>query len=514
MLIRDLIRKKCEKFLKDNGYTLAVCNIEVPKDRSLGDYSTNLAFLLAKDLKKAPQQIAEDLAKEIKLYFRDKVFKGTQVTALRGFINFILPKEFCIYYLSKEDFSKNLIAGGDKILLEFVSANPTGPLHIGHGRWAALGDSLRRILQWVGYEVSTEFYINDAGVQIEKLKESIEARKQGIPVPEDGYNGSYVKELVTFADPIQELIRRQQETLRQFRVKFDNWYSEKQNLQDTQEVAKTIEWLTDKGFTYKLEGALFFRTTSFGDDKDRVLIKENGETTYFAADIAYHNLKVQRGFNRLINIWGADHHGYIKRVKAGLKAMCGDQAELEVLLGQLVTLYQNGVEVRMSKRTGDMITLQEVIEKIGADAARFFLVMKSADIHLDFDLELAKKKSNDNPVFYVQYAHARISSIIRKSNMLPVYHRAVELKEIEFKLLKFLMSFEEEVFTAAQYREPYRIAHYLIELSGLFHSFYHECKVNVEDRKLSENRLAIINSVKNILGIGLGLMGIDAPERM
>ncbi len=488
--------------------------VELPKDRSNGDYASNIAFVLARTLKKSPQAIAQDLAKALPSYFKDKAWIGIQVLPAKGFINFILPVTVCWQALQDETFAKGDEVNPERILLEYVSANPTGPLHIGHGRWAALGDSLARLLKRVGHSVETEFYVNDAGNQIDKLIASVSAIKEGRPVPEEGYGGGYVKDLVEESDPIVALMKQQQVTLSDFRVVFNAWTREKETLHETGLVQKAIDQLTLKGITYSEKGALFFRSTDRGDDKDRVLIKSTGELTYFAADIAYHQQKALRGYDRLINIWGADHHGYITRVKAGIKALVGEKPEFEVLLGQLVTLLREGVEVRMSKRTGDMVSLQEVIDEIGTDAARFFLVIKNADTHLDFDLELAKKQSNDNPVFYVQYAHARICSILRKSETKPLVHVHLELHPTELKLLKFLLSFEDEVILAASRREPHRIANYLIELATHFHSFYHDCKVNVDDQVVAQNRLAICLSVKRILAEGLELLGISAPESM
>lgn len=488
--------------------------VELPKDRSNGDYASNIAFVLARTLKKSPPVIAADLATSLPTYFKDPAWQGIQIVAVNGFINFILPATVCWQALQDETFAKGDEANPERILLEYVSANPTGPLHIGHGRWAALGDSLARLLKRVGHSVQTEFYVNDAGNQIDKLLASVSAIKAGKPVPDDGYGGAYVKDLVDEADPIVALMKWQQTTLRDFRVEFDTWTREKETLHDSGLVQQSINELKQKGIAYLEEGALFFRSTDWGDDKDRVLVKSTGELTYFAADIAYHQQKALRGYDRLINIWGADHHGYITRVTAGIKALVGDKPILEVLLGQLVTLLRDGVEVRMSKRTGDMVSLQEVIEEIGADAARFFLVIKNADTHLDFDLDLAKKQSNDNPVFYVQYAHARICSILRKSEKKPLVHPALDLHPTELKLLKFLLSFEDEVVLAASRREPHRIANYLIELATHFHSFYHDCKVNVEDQAMAQNRLAICLAVKRILAEGLELLGITAPESM
>lgn len=512
MLIRDQIKKQIQSYLNKKEYNIQNWIVEIPKDRTLADYASNISFLLAKLLHKSPVKIATEIATEIKPFFIKEDFSNLKIFALKGFINFELTNDFCYKYISQPQFTKDLIR--DKILLEYVSANPTGPLHIGHGRWAAVGDSLKRILQHIGNEVYTEFYINDAGKQIENLLASVDALKQGKGIPEQGYAGNYVHDLINKTNPISYLVSQQKEILEEFKVNFDQWYSEKNELHDTGHIKTTIDILEKKGYLYKNNGALFFKSTSFGDDKDRVLIKENGDYTYFAADIAYHYLKAKRGFTKLINIWGSDHHGYIARIKAALQALTNDAVELEVLLGQLVTLLRDGKEVKMSKRTGELITLEEVIQEIGIDATRFFLVMKSTDTKLDFDLDLAKKESNDNPVYYVQYAHARISSIIKKSTYTPKFNSDIELTDKEKKLLKFIISFEDELYLAATRREPHRITTYLLTLANLFHTFYHECQVNTDNKSLSENRLALINFSRNILKTGLNLLGVSAPESM
>ncbi len=515
MLIREKIKRKIECYLEAQKLDLSpVWQVELPKERSVADYATNLAFIAVKHMKKSPQEIAQEMAVGILDYFSEPEWKGMQITALRGFINFTLSPSFCYDALRQDAFATQLVEPHAKILLEYVSANPTGPLHIGHGRWAALGDSLWRMMKRVGYQVDTEFYINDAGNQIDHFLMSVNAHRSGQAIPEGGYGGSYVKELVGSSDPVKDILEQQKKTLTDFRVHFDKWFSEKIQLHETGLVKESVALLTQKNLTYEEEGAILFKSTKFGDDKDRVLIKGTGEYTYFASDVAYHMSKVSRGYRHLINIWGADHHGYIARVRAGLTALADEDVVFEVVLGQLVTLFREGQAVRMSKRTGDMISLQEVMDEIGVDATRFFLVLKSADTALDFDLNLAKKKSNDNPVFYVQYAHARICSILRKSTYQPKLHTHLELVPEEYRLLKFLLSFEEELFVATERHEPHRIAKYLMDLATNFHSFYHACKVNVEDQILAEHRLAMSDLTRNILSIGLELLGVNAPESM
>lgn len=514
MRLSEQIYVVLDSFLEKKGFCIKGWQVETPKDKNLADYATNIAFKLSTEIRSAPMKIAEDLLGEIIQVFNEKMPASFEIFALRGFVNFKLKPKFCIEYLSNEGFGKNLVVFNRKVLLEYVSANPTGPLHIGHGRWAAMGDSLKRIMSFVGYDVSTEFYINDAGNQIANLIASVEARKNGTPLPEDGYAGEYVKELVKSDNPIETILLEQKNTLKNFEVDFDCWFSEKKELHEKKLVESVVNYMKSKNLTYEKDGALFFRSTDFDDDKDRVLIKADGTYTYFTADIAYHKNKVERGYTHLINIWGADHHGYIKRVKSALYSMFGVDVKLEVLLGQLVSLYRNGEEVKMSKRTGEMIALDEVIEDIGKDAGRFFLVSKPADTPLDFDLELAKKKSSDNPVYYVQYAHARICSILNSTDILPSIKDDFCVEEIEYNLIRFLVHFEDEVMISAQNREPHRISSYLIELANLFHSFYHQCKVISEDREKTEYRLVIILLVKKILGIGLSLLGVSAPEKM
>ncbi len=514
MRIIDRIQAVISEYIVQKGYEATGWIVEIPKDKKIADYATNISFKLSATLKLSPMIIADQITPEIVKIFEEKMSGAFEIFALRGFINFKLKSNYCFEYIGNDGFSLKLVESNKKVLLEYVSANPTGPLHIGHGRWAAMGDTLKRILVHVGYDVDTEFYINDAGNQIANLLLSIEARRNNLPLPEDGYAGEYVKDLVKEADPIQAVLLQQTDILRKFKVTFDRWFSEKKELHENGFVNSAVSVMKEKGLTYEQEGALFFRSTDFGDDKDRVLIKADGSYTYFAADIAYHKNKVDRGYNHLINIWGADHHGYIKRVKAALFSLFGDKVELEVLLGQLVSLFRNGEEVRMSKRTGEMITLEEVIEDIGCDAGRFFLVSKQADTALDFDLELAKKQTSDNPVFYVQYAHARICSILNTSQIKAELDEDIVVEEIEHSLMRYLVHFEDELMIAVQNREPHRIATYLMELANMFHSFYHQCKVISDDKKLSANRLAIISAIKKVLATGLDLLGVSAPEKM
>lgn len=487
--------------------------LEEPKNLDYGDYATNIALRLSKTLKKAPKIIAQELAEKLNKKTKDFIF-----IEVNGFINIKIQDEYLFRELDKvtsdygkPDTERSRSVQQEKILLEYVSANPTGPLHIGHGRWAVLGDIIARVLSYCGQKVTREFYINDAGQQITNFINSVNAVRNKQPVPEDGYHGTYIQELAQLSgDPVETMLGQQQNTLKNIRVEFDNWFSEK-TLHQSGAVEQTLAAV--KKFTYEKEGALWFRSSDFGDDKDRVLIRSSGEKTYFTADIAYHKNKLERGFNQLINIWGADHHGYIPRVQAALKAL-GATAELEVILGQLVNLYRNGEPVRMSKRTGEMITLQEVAEEIGVDAVRYFLASAKADTALDFDLELAKKQSSDNPVYYVQYAHARICSILRQNTEDLPEAKFCSLEPAERALILKIIRLPEEIEHIAKTRSIHRLCAYAQELAAQFHNFYHECKVISENKQNTANRLKIIHTVKITLKIVLDLLAVTAPEKM
>jgi arginyl-tRNA synthetase len=516
---KKLIYEIIKKYLEQEQLALTNWVVEYPKDTAHGDYSSNIAFLLAKHKRMAPFKIAENVLPEITKIAEEKAKGWLEITALKGFVNFKLTNKALLSKLAaiNEDYGQNIVAESKKILLEYVSANPTGPLHIGHGRWAALGDSVARILSWSGHEVSKEFYINDAGIQIQKLQETVEAVKKGQKVPEDGYHGSYIEELAAQgADPVETILDQQKRTLQNFGVEFEEWFSEK-TLHAEGKVQHGLEVLKEKALSYEKDGALWFKSTLAGDDKDRVLVKSDGAVTYFAADIAYHINKIERGFDTLINIWGADHHGYVQRLKGVLKLIYDFKDvddHFKVILGQLVFLYRNGQEVRMSKRTGDIITLNEVVEEIGSDAGRYFLVMKSPDNTLDFDLELAKEQNANNPVYYVQYAHARINSIINKAEYSPEIIASYELHEKERALILKLCQFEEDLLEITKTLEPFKLARYSQELAQLFHGFYHDCRVISADVDLSKQRLAYIQKTKIVLKIALNLLGVSAPARM
>lgn len=541
--------------------------LEIPREKEHGDYATNVALTMAREARKSPRQIAEIVVKYLET-------SGSYIASFEvagpGFINFWLDKRWLADGLQAVEaegssYGRVNLGSGERIQVEFVSANPTGPLHVGHGRGAVVGSVLANLLEWAGYEVTREYYINDAGNQIANFAKSLDARyRQALgeeaPFPEEGYHGrdlvelmekfaaehgdAYVKKsagermaaLTKYALAAKLAAIRQD--LAAFGVTFDVWFSE-QSLHDGGELERTIEDLRGKGHIYEKDGALWLRSTAYGDDKDRVVVRENGMPTYIAADIAYHKNKFERGFDRVINIWGADHHGYIPRMKAAVAALGYDPDALEVLIVQLVTLLRDGEPVVMSKRAGELVTLADVIEEVGKDAARFFFVMRSADSHLDFDLSLAKSQSADNPVYYIQYAHARICSILRQAveaGSIPEVPPGSELDlsrslvgvspgldrvdlavlnaEPEIDLMKKIVVFPEEVAQAAERREPHAIARYALELAGLFHPFYNTYRVITEDKALTMARLVLVDTVRLTLRNALAILGIAAPERM
>ncbi|MCH4097520.1 MAG: arginine--tRNA ligase [Acidaminococcus provencensis] len=519
--------------------------LTVPPQKAFGDFATNFALQAARNLHCAPRVIAGAIQEFLDCPSVEKV-----EVAGPGFLNFFLKEDWLSAALRNilaqgENYGNLPAKAGEKIQIEYVSANPTGPLHVGHGRGAAVGSALAILMKAAGYDVSQEYYINDAGNQMHNLAASVNARYlelYNIPCefPENGYHG---EDIVVTAKRIQkkygdsfihmpeaerlekfqsiakdEKLAALREDLEAFNCHFDVWFSE-QSLHDAHKIEEAVAELEKKGYIYEKDGAKWFRSTDFGDDKDRVVIRDNGVSTYFAADIAYHRNKYERGFDRLINLWGADHHGYIPRVKAAMQALGYDPSHLEILILQMVSLYRNGELVKMSKRTGKSVTLNELIEEVGTDAARFFFIMRSMDSQLDFDLTLATEHSNDNPVYYVQYAHARICSILRqmadeKITLDPNADLSVLKEPIEIDLIKKLNDYTELIDTAALERAPHKIAHYTYELAGMFHSFYNQCRVLGVDPALQQARLALITAVGNTLRHGLKILGVSAPEHM
>ncbi|QDP41690.1 arginine--tRNA ligase [Radiobacillus deserti] len=522
--------------------------LEQPKEKSHGDYATNIAMQLARIAKKAPRQIAEEIKTNIDL--KKASIQEIEIAG-PGFINFFMDNTYLTDLVptiikAGDQYGRSNVGNGHKIQVEFVSANPTGDLHLGHARGAAVGDSLCNILDYAGYNVAREYYINDAGNQIENLALSVEARymqalDQDWDMPEDGYHGKDIidlgkelaaqegakwveaerKERLAFfrSYGLKYELAKLEKDLQQFRVSFDHWFSET-SLYENNAITEALEVLTEQGYVYQKEGATWFRSTDFKDDKDRVLVKQDGTYTYLTPDIAYHKNKLDRGFETLINIWGADHHGYIPRMKAAIQALGYQPNTLEVEIIQMVNLFQNGEKVKMSKRTGKAVTLRELMEEVGVDAMRYFFVMRSSDSHLDFDMDLAKSNSNENPVFYVQYAHARVCTMLGQAEekgfgIISDFNPALLQAEKEIDLLKRLGEFTQVVIDAAENRTPHRIPQYLFDLASSLHSFYNAEKVlNPNDEGVTKARVALMHAVKTTLANGLKLIGVNAPERM
>ena len=526
--------------------------IEIPKEKKYGDFSVNTAMKLTKILRNSPVNIAKAIIENMD-------FEGTYIEKCEiagpGFINFYLKNDWLydglkLAYELGEDFGKTDFGKGKKVMVEFVSANPTGPMHMGNARGGALGDSIASILAHTGHDVTREFYINDAGAQIEKFGKSLEARymqiykgEDGFEFPEDGYQGNDIRvhaknyadingdklvdvsseqrrqALVDYALPIN--IANLKKDLESYRINYDIWFKES-SIHANGEVAETIELLKKSNLTYEKDGALWLKTTEFGSEKDEVLIRANKIPTYFAVDIAYHRNKFEiRGFDRVINIWGADHHGHVARMEGAMDAIGCDSKKLKVVIMQLVRLIKDGDVARMSKRTGEMITLSDLIDEIGVNAARFFFNLRQAGSHLEFDMDLAVAQNNENPVFYVQYAHARICSILRTLEEEGITLKNVSdinlalLKEEEEKdLIVKLNSLPQEIESAAIALEPSKLTRYLLDLAALFHSFYNSCRVKVEDAELMQARMLLISATQTVIKNTLSLLKIDAPEKM
>lgn len=526
--------------------TVPEIKIETPKDPANGDYSSNIAMVLTKLARKNPREIANQIVENLDT---NKANVKKVDIAGPGFINFYLDQQYLTEIIKTaltkgETFGQTEERKNESIIVEYVSANPTGDLHIGHARNAAVGDTLSNVLSAAGYDVTREYYINDAGKQIENLAHSIEARyNQALgleaELPEDGYYG---KDIIAIGKDLAEKhpeikdeaeeeriktfrklgldyeMKKLKQDLADFNIHFDNWFSET-SLYETNKILAVLDKMTELGYTYEQDGATWLKTTEFGDDKDRVLIKQDGTYTYFLPDIAYHYDKVERGFDKLINLFGADHHGYINRLKASLETFGVDSKRLEIQIMQMVRLLQDGVEVKMSKRTGNAITLRDIMDEVGIDAARYFLTMRSPDTHFDFDMELAKKESQDNPVYYAQYAHARISSIIRQAEEKGItIDQNVDLSLIThekvFDLLKKIAEFEPTIVSAAESRSPHRITNYIQDLAAQFHKFYNAEKVLTDDAEKTKAHLALIEAARITLRNALALVGVSAPESM
>jgi arginyl-tRNA synthetase len=547
------------------------------RDSSHGDFSCNLAMKLAKPAGLKPRDLAESLVNKLS---SDPSIDKVEIAG-PGFINFYLTnlatQSVVTHILQQaEAFGQSEVGKGRSVQVEFVSANPTGPLHVGHGRGAAYGAAVADLLEAIGFNVHREYYVNDAGRQMDILATSVwfrylELAGEELTFPVNGYKGDYVWDIAAtlhrehgddyrfpthtvFAsipndEPtggdkekhIDALIARTRSLLDDnryryvfelalntildnirrdlsgFGIDFDDWYSER-TLTEKGAVNKTILRLQDAGHVYEKDGALWFRSTNFGDEKDRVIQRENGQTTYFASDIAYHLDKLERGFDRVIDVWGADHHGYVPRVKAALQALDQDASKLDVLLVQFANLYSGGEKMQMSTRSGEFVTLRELREEVGRDAARFFYVMRRHDQHLDFDLDLAKSQSSDNPVYYIQYAHARVASVLRQAEEQklslgePQLDRLIESHETE--LISTLAAFPERVEKAALSEEPHQVAHYLRDLANVFHTYYNAHQFLVDDTALRDTRLALCRATQQVIRNGLALLGVSAPEQM
>lgn len=550
-LVKRLTLQSVEKAVAAGqiaGGDVAGIDVERPRDKAFGDWSTNAAMVLAKQVKRNPMEIAEILTG----YLSGSVetFKAVEVVK-PGFINFRLANDYLNGSLAEiikenELFGRSTAGAGAKVQIEFVSANPTGPLHVGHGRWAAVGDALANVMTAAGYVVQREFYVNDFGNQMDLFGVSVAARYAQLlgieeAVPEDGYHGAYVTEIAQEiidaegekylklpAAERHDIFRRHAEdqviehikrVLSAFGVAFDVWFSER-SLHAAGTIDKTVVRLRELGAVYDKDGAAWLKTTDFGDDKDRVVIRDTGQPTYFAADIAYHVDKFERGFDTVINIWGADHHGYVARMKAAVAALGYDPARLEVIIGQLVNLYRNGEPVRMSKRTGEMVTFEELMNEVGPDVARYLFLTRSTDSAVDFDIELAKKQSQDNPVYYVQYAHARICSILKYAESRgtnrgkPGEAIPTLTEEPELDLVKQLLSLRETIEDAAALRAPYKLTKYAEETAAAFHYFYAKCRVVSDDKELTNARLNLVECTQIVLRNTLSLIGVSAPESM
>ncbi len=578
--LQDLL-KKCIQDLINEGLINEMppkVRLDHTKDKSHGDYATNIALMLSKQAKTSPHELAKIIVNQLE----DASFIKKTEIAGPGFINFFLSDASSTSIVSEiielgEMYGKSEIGKGQSILLEYVSANPTGPLHVGHGRGAAYGATVSNLLRNIGFKVDNEYYVNDAGRQMDILTVSIFLRYlslcgEQIRFPDNGYQGQYINDIadsivvesgesfkqsadIVFENickdgneggdkesHIDELIARAKDLLgdnfqtifqvgidsilggikddlADFGVRFEKWFSE-QSLIDSGLSESCITRLKDSGHIYKKDGALWFKTTNYGDEKDRVVVRDNGNHTYFASDIAYHLEKLERGYDKIINVWGADHHGYIPRVKASIGALGHKPDKLEILLVQFANLYRGGKKVQMSTRSGSFVTLEDLRKEVGNDAARFFYILRKSEQHMDFDLDLAKSKTNENPVFYIQYAHARICSVFRQANEkgfesnLEEANLSLLTEEVEKNILRELSRYKSVIESAAIQYEPHQLAYYLRDLATQFHSYYNACTFILEDQDLTQARLSLIHAAKQILRNGLSILGVGAPESM
>lgn len=530
----------------NNAFSLEIDDIhlEKPADKTHGDYATNVAMTLAKTLRKSPMAIGEDIVAALE---DDSLVENVEL-APPGFINFFIDKTVLFGLIGeilkkKSDFGASNAGENTRVNIEFVSANPTGSLHVGHARGAAAGDTMARIMQKAGYEVTKEFYVNDGGKQIENLAKSIEARYKQLfdidaKIPEDGYHGQEIRDIAkmmketygerflnedgleTFREEgVKRLLEGLKDDLRAFNVEFDVFFSEK-SLYEKGEVKKTLDFLKEQGHTYEHEGAVFLKTTAFGDEKDRVVVKSDGHYTYLLPDIAYHKNKLSRGFDLLIDILGGDHHGYIPRLKAGIRMVGGEDDTLEVDILQMVKVLQEGEEIKMSKRSGKAITLRDLLDAVGSDAVRYFFAKHSLNTHMDLDLDLAIKQSNDNPVYYAQYAHARICSVFRKAEEAGFDVEFVDddfnhlNHEKVYDLLNTLSEYPDLIADAAQSRQFHKVTNYIHTLAQKLHTLYSAFPFLVDEKKPRNERLSLLEAVRIVLEDALCLLGVSAPEKM
>jgi len=550
--LKSMIAETLESVIGNHDMKAEInIELEIPRGSEHGDYASNIALALSRHLKRNPRQIASEIAAN--LNDSDCILDKSEIAG-PGFINFFI-KPAAWYGIIREildnpqKYGRLEIEGGPKVQVEFVSANPTGPLHIGHGRGAAIGDVLANILQARGFQVQREYYINDAGNQMDTLGRSLYFRYrqelgENIELPDNHYRGEYMRELagdfrrdhgdgygstpLEDAFPVftgyasRRILDGIKEDLDIFGVHFDNWFSERE-LHNRDSINKTIEYLRERGFIYEDQGAVWFRSTALGDEKDRVVVRANGASTYFAADLAYHRDKFERGFESVIDIWGADHHGYVDRMRAGAQALGRGKDDLRIVLVQLVNLLRGGAPVAMSTRGGEFVTLREVIDEVGKDATRFIFLTRRTDSPLDFDLEVAKAQSNDNPVFYVQYAHARLCSVFEVArdrgvefDWRSISDETLNLLQVrqEFEIMKLLGEYPEVVCECVRSLEPHYIAYYLHQLVSLFHSYYHDNRILSEDAELTKARLCLALAIKEVIGSALMLLGVRAPQKM
>mgnify|MGYP002525036544 FL=1 len=562
--IQTLLTQSLETLVTNGVLTEVPDNVRIDhsKDKAQGDFASNIAMMLSKQAKCSPR----DLAQKIIDNLPDSVKVDKVEIAGPGFINFFMSQGSNASVINQiidqgKTFGLSNIGAKQRILLEFVSANPTGPLHVGHGRSAAYGATVANLLRAVGFEVDNEYYVNDAGRQMDILATSVYLRYvETDKFPDNGYKGDYIFDIakqvngidkldifsdvhadekdggdkekhiddlianckarlgdnykVVFDLAIEKILDGIKVDLSEFGVEYQQWFSE-QSLVDSGLSKTTVEALQASGHIYEKDGALWFKTTDFGDDLDRVVVRDNGIHTYFASDIAYHLEKFERGYDKIINIWGSDHHGYIARVKASIKALGFDESKLEILLVQFANLYRGGKKVAMSTRSGSFVTLEELRKEVGNDAARFFYILRKSEQHMDFDLDLAKSKSNENPVFYIQYAHARICSVLKQdSGDVTTIDLSLLNNEVESTLIKQLNRYKDVVQSSALNYEPHVLAYYLRELAGDFHSYYNNSEFLVEDITLRNSRLLLISAVKQVISNGLNLLSVNAPESM